>query len=388
MYQMDKKKEINFNLNNFLLALSLAFDHKNQEKFGNSLIYSKRVTFIALKIAQKLNLSPEEMADLCSYSLSHSIASLKIDNHSKEYYECAEKMIERFPFLLKNKNILKYQREYYNGSGIFKIKDSDIPLLSKILSFSIELNNKFDLLNCSIKNKNEIKNHLESNRNILFSNEFIDIFLELSNNIAFWQDLQNENDILNFIFMNLHDFTKVLSFEELLELCSVIFFSINSESNLLKYCEKLCDFYKFVHKDKLTFMIAASVQNIGKLFIPKTIIEKNQTLNEEEYEIIKSYPYFTKKILLNIMGFNDICSWASKVQETINATGYPYSLSGKDLSLKDRLLASLVAYDALRLNKPYRKAYTHKASIKILKEMANSGKLDSSVVDDLDFVLK
>jgi len=385
---MDKKKQINFNLNNFLLAISTAYDYKNNEYFDKSLIYSKRVAFIALNIGNKLNLTPQEMSDLCSYSLSHSIAVIKIKEESTKYYKLSEKIINKFPFLLEKNNILMYQREYYDGTGPFNLKDDEIPLLSKILSFSIEINSKFDLSNSSLENKEKIKNYIIKNSNILFSKEISDIFLELSKNISFYLDLKGENSVLNFIFTNLYDFTIVLDFEDLLELTSTIFYNMNEKSNLLNYCEKACTFYNFEHKDKLTFLITASTQNIGKLFIEDKILNKSTTLSESEYETVKSYPYHTQKVLDNIISFNDISSWASKIQEQINGKGYPYSLSGKNLSLKDRLLACLVAYDALRTEKPYRNAYNHNESIKVLNILAKEGRLDASVIKDLDLFLK
>jgi HD-GYP domain-containing protein (c-di-GMP phosphodiesterase class II) len=104
--------------------------------------------------------------------------------------------------------------------------------------------------------------------------------------------------------------------------------------------------------------------------------------------LIKAYPYYTKKILTNIMGFNDIASWAIKVQERPDGSGYCFGFDGKNLSLKDRLLATLNSYDSLTLEKPYRKAYSHDEAIKILKTEANEKKYDLAIVEDLDRVLK
>lgn len=111
------------------------------------------------------------------------------------------------------------------------------------------------------------------------------------------------------------------------------------------------------------------------------IINKKESLDKDEYEIIKSYPYYTKKILSNIMGFNDIVSWAFKIQEKVDSSGYPFGLEAKDLSFKDRVLAILIAYDALRSKKIYREAYSHKESIDILN--STSG-LDKAIIKDIE----
>ncbi|WP_428026636.1 HD-GYP domain-containing protein [Arcobacter sp.] len=385
---MDKKKEISFNLNNFLLALSLPLDYVRKFKCSSPLNHSKRVTYIALNIGKQLNLTPQEMSDLCSYSLLHSIGLLSSSNLSKEYCEASNNIADIFPFLLDKKNILKYQNEYFDGSGIYGLKDEQIPLLSQILSLSITIENRFDLSQLAVKDRAEVIEFVKSCQNELFSKDLVDIFLLISERINFWLDLQNENEILYFIFANLYDFTITLKFEELLKITSSIFELTNKESKLLINLEKMIDFYKFEHKDKFTFLIAASLCGIGKLCIDPQIINKKTELEKWEYEDIKSYPYFTKRVLTNIMGFDDISSWAIKIQERQNGKGYPFSLKGKDLSLKDRLLAAVNSFSALTSNKVYRKAYSKDEAISILKNSAEVDDCyDLSIIQDLEKVL-
>lgn len=378
---MDKKKEMNFNLNNFLLALSLACDFKRKESFNSSLNYSKRVAFISLNIGKELNLNPQEMSDLCSYSLIHSIGLFDNKKLDKNYLESSNNFSKKLPFLLENSNILLYQKEYFDGSGLLGKKGENIPKLSQILSFSILLNEKFDLGNSNIEKKDSIIEFVKNSSDVLFNKEIEDSFIKLSKNLSFWLDLENENDILYFIFGNLHDFTTTLTFEQVLEITSSIYNKINPKSNLLELTSQVCDNYSFEHKDKYTFLIASSLQNIGKTSIPSVIINKKESLDKDEYEIIKSYPYYTKKILSNIMGFNDIVSWAFKIQEKVDSSGYPFGLEAKDLSFKDRVLAILIAYDALRSKKIYREAYSHKESIDILN--STSG-LDKAIIKDIE----
>lgn len=61
---MDKKRQMAFNLNNFLLAFS-------------EILNSKKVAYIALNLALKYDFSQEKLSDLCSYSL---ICDLKKDD--------------------------------------------------------------------------------------------------------------------------------------------------------------------------------------------------------------------------------------------------------------------------------------------------------------------
>ncbi len=354
---MNKKKQMQFNLNNFLLSLSTVLDFAE----GVSESRSKRVAFLGLKIAEKLGLRKEEMFDLCAYSL---VLGIPFDaEKTKEEYE------KSLPFLSGNKNISKAQN------------------LSQILFFSKFLDEKFDLSKKDIDNRKEIITFLEKDKGTLFSKELVDTFLELSSYISFWLDIQNENDILYYIFSTLPDFTIALDFEDILNITTPLLKIIDKDTRFLDMCEKMCDFYEFEHKDKQTFLIAASLHKIGKLAIDSKIINKSGVLNENEYEIIKAYPYYTKRVLSNIMGFADITNWACRVQERLDGSGYPFKLSGKDLSLKDRLMAILVIYYALISEKNYRKAYSQKEAFKILRDEARQAKLDKAIVEDVIKVL-
>ena len=366
---MNKKKEMNFNLNNFLLALSLSFDSKN-----NCINYSKRVAYISLNIGKSLNLTPQEMSDLCSYSLVHGIGYFKSNKLTDDFFNFSQEFSNNLPFLLKNDNILLRKKEFTNDN-----------YLKQILHFSILINNQFNFEKFDVKHRAEIITFIKSELNATFSKEIIDSFFTVSQNNSFYLDLENENELLYFIFSNLHDFTTILSFENILSITSQVYKLINEESQLLDIVSKASDFYEFEHKDKLTFLIAASLNNIGKSFISNEIINKNSKLDTFEYEVIKAYPYYTKKVLSNIMGFNDICNWSYRVQERVNGEGYPFGLDGKELSLKDRLLAVLVAYDSLSCKKPYREAYIHEECIEI---MLKEDGLDKAIIEDLNIFMK
>lgn len=180
---MDKKKEMNFNLNNFLLALSLPCDFKRKEYYNSSLNYSKRVAFISLNIAKQLNLNPQEMSDLCSYSLIHSIGLFTNKKIDKNYLETSNIFSKKLPFLLQNSDILLYQKEYLNGSGLFGLKGEKIPKLAQILSFSILLNETFDLGSFNIDKRDKVIEFVKKNSNILFDKEIETIFMNLAKNL-------------------------------------------------------------------------------------------------------------------------------------------------------------------------------------------------------------
>lgn len=385
---MDKKTQIVFNLNNFLLSISNAIDYTSKEYFNISLGHSKRVAYVSLKIANELNLLNEQKFDLCAYCLCANFGLYETKKLSKEFCELSQEYANRLPFLTQSNDILKYSHEKINGSGFYGLKNDEIPLFSQIISFVSSLDINFDLSNNSIVNINNIKDFCKQNSNILFKEDFSKYFLEYSKSSSFWLDLQNENEILFYIFSNLLDYSKVLSYDELLEITSIFEKIESKDSKLLIVLEKVMEQYGLEYKDKMSLLITASLCKLGKFIIPSNILNKKDKLDEEESEIIKAYPYYNRKFLSNIIGFNDISIWASKIQERIDGSGYPYLYEAKDLSLKDRVLQCAVIYDALISNKIYRCAHTHKAAIKIMYEMAKNNKIDETIVRDFENTLE
>uniref|UniRef100_UPI004047476E HD-GYP domain-containing protein n=1 Tax=Aliarcobacter sp. TaxID=2321116 RepID=UPI004047476E len=274
---MDKKKQIQFNLNNFLLSTSIALDFVSKYRYKISLGHSKRVAYIALNIGIKMDLTPEELSDLCSYSLVSSIG-LNQSNDDKNFCEISEECVKEFPFLIGKENVLKYQKEKIDGSGIFGLKNDEIPLFSQIIFLAKTLDIMYDFGKEDIKNRFDAIEFVKDKLDIYFSRQIIKKFFECVKDVSFWQDMLNEQDTMMFIYASLHDFTKPLNFEDILKITTIFHKIENPQSKLIELSEIMCDFYEFEHKDKQTFLIASSLCNIGKLTLSKDLLEKMKNL--------------------------------------------------------------------------------------------------------------
>lgn len=343
---MDKKKQMNFNINNFLLAVTDILDVRDIEKNGVSKFHSLRVAYVSLKIGEELNLEPKEMFELCAYSLFH--------NYTNE-----------------------------SNLELLGIKNTE-NRLSEIVHFTHKLDEEFDFSKEEIKNRNKIINVVQQNNNDTLSKAF----LAICSTIDFWLDCQLPNMISQYIYSSLYDFTEVLTFEEVLQKTSLFGNLYEEVETFLARCKKMTNFYNFEEKDQWTFLIAASMMNFGKLSIPSKIINKTAPLTKEEYEIVKSNIYRNKNALRSIYGFDEISKWATRHQEQLNAGGYPSKMKASDLSLKDRLMAILNIYNALLSKKDHRSEFTHEEAMKILYLKAKDYHLDKAIINDIEKVFE
>ena len=99
---------------------------------------------------------------------------------------------------------------------------------------------------------------------------------------------------------------------------------------------------------------AALLHDVGKIGIPKEIINKEGKLTKEEYEVIKQHPVFGKQILSSISEYPYLSICANHHHERYDGKGYPEKLKGEDIPEIARIVAVADAYDAMTSKRSYR----------------------------------
>ncbi len=102
--------------------------------------------------------------------------------------------------------------------------------------------------------------------------------------------------------------------------------------------------------------LSGLLHDIGKVSIPKEILNKPSRLTTEEFEIVKKHPEdgFLKLKNSNMCSIVTLMGIESH-HEKINGKGYPKKLKGEQIPLFGRILAVADVYDALTSDRPYRK---------------------------------
>lgn len=101
---------------------------------------------------------------------------------------------------------------------------------------------------------------------------------------------------------------------------------------------------------------ATLLHDVGKLGIPDTILEKPTQLSAEEFDRVKAHPGYGYEMLRGISSFQEIALLAREHHERLDGSGYPLCLTGEDLSMESRILATVDTYAALSKSRPYREA--------------------------------
>jgi len=121
--------------------------------------------------------------------------------------------------------------------------------------------------------------------------------------------------------------------------------------------------------------LSAILHDIGKVGIPDHILLKPAKLNDEEFVIIKKHATIGGKVLEDAEAINPDRSFlaigklvAYHHHEKWDGSGYPFALAGDQIPLSARIVAVADVYDALRSDRPYKKAMSHEAALRIITE--------------------
>ncbi len=101
----------------------------------------------------------------------------------------------------------------------------------------------------------------------------------------------------------------------------------------------------------------ALLHDVGKIAVPKEIINKPGSLDEREWAIVKTHTIEGQRMLERIGGFmSDIGRIVRASHERWDGSGYPDGLSGEAIPLEARIVCACDAFNAMTTTRSYRKA--------------------------------
>ncbi|MCA0172147.1 HD-GYP domain-containing protein [Bacillus sp. RAR_GA_16] len=129
------------------------------------------------------------------------------------------------------------------------------------------------------------------------------------------------------------------------------------------------------------FSIGTMLHDIGKTVIPTNLLNKEDSLSDFEFQIIKSHAVEGFN-LLNGKGFpKSISRYCRTHHERLDGSGYPKGIKAKSLTVFDRILMIADTYCALTSNRPYRKSFTANEALLIM--LGNSEQFDPTILQQL-----
>ena len=135
----------------------------------------------------------------------------------------------------------------------------------------------------------------------------------------------------------------------------------------------------FASPDVKRLGIAATLHDIGKAHIPRSVLDKPGSLDPGEEEIMRRHPVIGYELLKDTPGVSpEILDGVRHHHEYLDGSGYPDGLTAPEISDLVRLLTIADIFAALIESRPYRPTISRQDAYKILCGM--DGKLERSLV--------
>ena len=113
--------------------------------------------------------------------------------------------------------------------------------------------------------------------------------------------------------------------------------------------------------------------DIGKIKLPRELLEKNQRLSADEFEQIKDHVDLGLVILKAIPNIHhDVLEGIAQHHERMNGTGYPQNLMGDKISVFGRMSAIGDTYAAVTKPRPYAEAVSPHEALQMLSGWSGS----------------
>jgi response regulator RpfG family c-di-GMP phosphodiesterase len=133
-------------------------------------------------------------------------------------------------------------------------------------------------------------------------------------------------------------------------------------------------------EERLHLRYAAILHDIGKIGIPEGILNKPARLTEEEYTLMKRHPLIGAAIVEHIAFLHPVIPLIRHDHERWDGLGYPDGIKGEEIPLGARIIAVVDAYDAMAVDRVYRKAPGHEFALRELRRCAGT-QFDPAVVE-------
>lgn len=133
-----------------------------------------------------------------------------------------------------------------------------------------------------------------------------------------------------------------------------------------KYCAVLAERMGLGKEFVKAIGLQATLHDVGKIYIPASILRKQGQLTKEEWTEIKKHPVYGAKIIGSHPRLVMAQSIALNHHERWDGSGYPRGLKGEAIPIEARIANLADQYDALRNLRGHKTAYSHEEACRVL----------------------
>ena len=117
---------------------------------------------------------------------------------------------------------------------------------------------------------------------------------------------------------------------------------------------RLCERMKLGKDFTVYTTTCAYLHDVGKLFIPPSILQKPGALTDEEYAVIKTHTTLGYNMCMEELKLRPYANGALYHHEALNGSGYPNGVTKKNLPLEGQIIRVADEFDAIVSKRQYK----------------------------------
>lgn len=147
-----------------------------------------------------------------------------------------------------------------------------------------------------------------------------------------------------------------------------------------KLAQELAVQLGMTHEEVIDISRAGLIHDIGYVVVPDTIITKKGALTEDEFKTVQRHTTYGAQILSGLKSISNLQDIVLHHHERLDGSGYPDHLRANDIKLPVRVTMTVDIYDALVHRRHYRNAFPKADAAALLDDLADSGKIEGTLV--------
>ena len=131
-------------------------------------------------------------------------------------------------------------------------------------------------------------------------------------------------------------------------------FTRKHSENVANITCRLCERLKLGKEFTVYCTVCAYLHDIGKLFIPPAILQKEGPLTDEEYEVMKTHTTLGYNMCMQDLKLRPYANGPLYHHESLNGTGYPNGATRKDIPIEGQIIRIADEFDAIVSKRQYK----------------------------------
>jgi len=149
-------------------------------------------------------------------------------------------------------------------------------------------------------------------------------------------------------------------------------YTFKHSKRVFSYAADMAEVLNLSEEDRRLLVLGALIHDIGKLEIPRDILNKEGELTAEEWEIVKKHVLWGKEIVSVTPKFRELVPLVELHHERFDGKGYPYGYKGKEIPRLARMLCIIDSFDAMTTERPYQKTKSYEEALEEIRLCAGT----------------